>query len=250
MPTNKKKQATKSIDESTTVVERSSEVDLLRKELERLQLQNAELYRYNQYYQQQSAAQQFQQIQQPTIVVQFPNVNHHHNTQYLNIYLGGSINEDDWQKNVINQLYGQYVCIYNPRRNGWKPSLNQSSSSTYDAEQDNKYITSQLSWELDNLNKSNCAVFWFQWGDEDKNTASYLQLGSCSHSGKHVFVGIHSRYKDKKTLYEYIKTFVPNAYVTSSFNNLVTNLANWVSTGKMHDSKSSRSSSDDVGSRV
>ena len=59
-----------------------------------------------------------------------------------------------------------------------------------------------------------------------------------------MFVGIHSRHKDKKIIYEYIKTYVPNAFVTSSFDKLVISLTSWVVTGKMPDSRSSGSSDD------
>ena len=111
-----------------------SQVDILRRELERVQLQNAELYRFQQLYQQQIYTQQFQQSQQlavnPTIVVQCPSTNTYHNPQYINIFLGGGICDENWQGNLIDKLRGQAVCIYNPRRDDWKIVEKQNSQTT------------------------------------------------------------------------------------------------------------------------
>lgn len=215
---------------------RDAEIERLRRELERIQLENVELFRHQQLYRQQLYVQQ-QQVQSNSIsVIQCPGTSNYHNPHSVNIYLGGSVSNDDWQGQVIERLKREAtgpnrtpICIYNPRRSDWKEVEQNPMTPAF----------AQFSWELEHLNRSNCAIFWFPW-DEDKNIAgTFLQLGSCSHSAKNVFVGIHSRHKNKKILYEYIKSFVPNAYVTSNFDKLVNNVVSLSLTGRMPETTSS-----------
>lgn len=210
---------------------------------QQLELQNAELLhcQYIIQQQQQFQVQQFYQQQQQqylmqqkntTIVIQSPNISTVYDPHYPNIFLGGFIGSDDWQKVIIDKLKGHTVYIYNPRRDNWKKNPDTTDSS------EDSTVHNQFSWEMEHFEKSNCIVFWFPW-DNSNNIGSYLQLGRCSTMGKNVFVGIHSRNKDKKTIYEFVRMTIPHAYITSKMTNLVKHISNWVVTGRMPESTNS-----------
>ena len=88
----------------------NAEIERLRRELEQTQRQNLELFRFQQLYQQQLYAQHqystYQHAQQnhAVSVVQCPSTNNYHNPDGINIYLGGSSTEQNWQDNVIEKL--------------------------------------------------------------------------------------------------------------------------------------------------
>jgi len=211
--------------------------DYLIQELQKLQMHNAELLQYQQYFHQQMYAQQ-----PSTVVVQCPGVSAFHNPNYRNIFLGGSISEDDWQKSLIDRLHGQHVCIYNPRRENWKAQVTPTRR-VGDRKDETDTTNQQFTWELEHMEKSNCVVFWFPW-DVSTNPGMFLQLGRCSLGNKAVFVAIHSRNKDKKIIYEFVKSTIPQAFVTSSVEKLGDHLLGWITTGIMPESNSQGSHSD------
>jgi len=239
-------------DAKTTKEKRKNEdVAALREEVQRLQLHNAELQYYHQYMQHAlvyGSTQQQQQQQQMlgTSIVQCPNTLSYHDPNGKNIFLSGPIYNENWQRDVSEKLQGQTVCIYNPRRDDWRLYMN--SSTLVDREKaTEKGIVEQHSWELDHFEKSNCVAFWFPW--EQHNVATtLLQLGRSSAVGKYMFVGIHSRNANKKIIYEFVKRCSANAYVTSSLEKLGVAVANWAATGRMPETNSQGSSSDETNS--
>lgn len=229
-----------------------SETEILRQELLRLQFENAQLTHFQQqYYYTQTYGNPATPSSSVTII-QSPSRVSNVNPHIKNIYLGGYIGNDDWQKILIDKLKAQAekdpqsIVIFNPRRPDWKISTDTRLVSK-DAETMEKN-NQQLSWELDHLESCNCAIFYFAWDQNVNNVGSLLQLGRISSSGKIVFVCIHSRNKDKKTIYEFIKTRISNAYITSNMEKLCNSVSSWILTGRLPDSSSQGSLSDDAAS--
>lgn len=217
-------------------------------QLQRLQLQNAELLRFQQFYQQQQLVAAQQAAVASTVVITCPATSSYYNPHHRNIFLGGPILVENWQHEIISRLRGQTVYIYNPRRDDWKPdrqlikdpSISDDTLARKDA---------QFSWEYEHFERSNCVVFWFPW-ETSLSPGMFLQLGRCSMAtGKMVFIGIHSRNRDKKVIFEFVKSTMPHAYVTSSLEKLGSSIAYWCSTGKMPVESNSSSSSDSNSTR-
>lgn len=72
------------------------------------------------------------------------------------VFLAGSIEmgkAEDWQARACQFLDSQYVTIYNPRRDNWDSSWEQSL--------DNEKFTEQVKWELDHLDYAAIKLFYF-----------------------------------------------------------------------------------------
>jgi hypothetical protein len=93
------------------------------------------------------------------------------------IFLAGSIEMGkaiDWQSEIENKLKDFDVTLFNPRRDDWDSSWEQSI--------DNKEFKEQVVWELDSLDKSEKIVFFM---DKDtKSPITLLELGLYANSGK------------------------------------------------------------------
>lgn len=75
------------------------------------------------------------------------------------IFLAGSIEQGkavEWQQVVIDALKDEDVVIFNPRRQEWDASWEQSI--------DNPDFAEQVNWELDNIERANFVFFYFQAG--------------------------------------------------------------------------------------
>lgn len=75
----------------------------------------------------------------------------------LQIFLGGSIEmgkAKDWQTEITEFLSDKQVIIYNPRREDWDSSWEQSFK--------NKNFRTQVMWETAHLFKSDIVIFYFQ----------------------------------------------------------------------------------------
>ena len=78
---------------------------------------------------------------------------------YKKIFLAGSIDmgkAEDWQTRLTNEiLNGDYdnVAIFNPRRDDWDSSWEQSIK--------NKQFREQVEWELDHLDRADLIVVYF-----------------------------------------------------------------------------------------
>lgn len=82
------------------------------------------------------------------------------------IFLAGSIEmgtAEHWQKRVIEFLAQYPVDIYNPRREHWDPSWEQSIQ--------NPEFKTQVNWELDHIETADIPAFYF-----DPNTKSPITL--------------------------------------------------------------------------
>jgi hypothetical protein len=93
------------------------------------------------------------------------------------VFLAGSIEMGkaiDWQSEIAEKLKDFDVTLFNPRRDDWDSSWEQTI--------DNADFNEQVTWELDSLDASDKIVFYF-----DKDTQSpitLLELGLYASSGK------------------------------------------------------------------
>lgn len=88
------------------------------------------------------------------------------------VFLAGSIEmgvADDWQKKVSDKLLDKYpnIIIANPRREKWDDSWEQSI--------ENPQFSRQVNWEMDNLKRSDLAIFYFQ--PKTKSPIAMMELG-------------------------------------------------------------------------
>jgi hypothetical protein len=82
------------------------------------------------------------------------------------IFLAGSIEmgkAEEWQQVVIRSMSDLDCTIYNPRRKDW--------DSTWEQSIDNEQFRTQVGWELNRLDNSAIAIFYF-----DPNTQSPVTL--------------------------------------------------------------------------
>ncbi|MBN2663500.1 MAG: nucleoside 2-deoxyribosyltransferase domain-containing protein [Bacteroidales bacterium] len=93
------------------------------------------------------------------------------------IFLAGSIEQDNaenWQNNVIEEFKNYEVTLFNPRREKWNSSWQQSI--------DNKEFSKQVNWELEALEKCDFIMMYFD--AKTKSPVSMLELGLFSRSKK------------------------------------------------------------------
>lgn len=89
---------------------------------------------------------------------------------HFTIFLAGSIEMGkavDWQAEVIRKLNETHVAILNPRRKDWDSSWVQSSK--------NPEFTKQVAWEMNGLENSDLAVFYFD--PATMSPISLMELG-------------------------------------------------------------------------
>lgn len=95
----------------------------------------------------------------------------------LSIFLAGSIEMGvavDWQSKIEEELKDFNVTIFNPRRDNWDNSWEQSIH--------NKQFREQVEWELDHLDKADIILMYFD--ENTKSPISLLELGLYASSGK------------------------------------------------------------------
>ncbi len=96
------------------------------------------------------------------------------------IFLAGSIEQgkaENWQERLVTELKDEkFLIIYNPRRDNWDPTLEQTI--------DNKIFNEQVVWELDHLEEATVIPMYFQPGTQSPITL--LELGLFASSGKLV----------------------------------------------------------------
>jgi hypothetical protein len=93
----------------------------------------------------------------------------------ISIFLAGSIDmgaAENWQERLTKDLvdFGNLV-IYNPRRDDWDSSWVQDPTP-------GTQFHRQVSWELEHLEASNLAVFYF--ADDSKSPITLLEFGLMS----------------------------------------------------------------------
>lgn len=92
------------------------------------------------------------------------------------IFLAGSIEMDkaiNWQKKCEELLLDKYI-IFNPRRDSWDSSWEQSI--------DNAKFKEQVTWELHALENADIIIMFF--AGSTKSPISLLELGLFAHSEK------------------------------------------------------------------
>ena len=92
------------------------------------------------------------------------------------VFLAGSIEmgaAEDWQKKVEKALARLPVVIFNPRRDDWDSSWEQSIT--------NPEFNHQVNWEMDHLEDADFVFFYF--APDTKSPISLLELGLQSGSG-------------------------------------------------------------------
>jgi hypothetical protein len=93
------------------------------------------------------------------------------------IFMAGSIEQgtaEDWQVKVAEALADYNVLLYNPRRDKWDASLEQSI--------DNEVFRAQVEWELDALDDADWIIMYFD--PATKSPITLLEFGLWLNSGK------------------------------------------------------------------
>lgn len=108
------------------------------------------------------------------IEIQAPNPTPFANYGNFALFLAGSIEmepAEQWQKRVVEALKDcKRLTIYNPRRDDWDSSWVQSI--------DNPQSREQVEWELDNLQRVNLVIFYFD--PATKSPITLMELGMMS----------------------------------------------------------------------
>lgn len=91
----------------------------------------------------------------------------------LSVFLAGTIdmgNSNDWQHDIgeaISKLFPN-VVVFNPRRDNWDSSWEQSI--------ENPVFLEQVAWELDHLKQANLALFHFE--ERSLSPITLMELGN------------------------------------------------------------------------
>lgn len=97
----------------------------------------------------------------------------------LSIFLAGSIEmgvAEDWQSKIEDELKDYNVTIFNPRRESW--------DNTWEQTIHNPDFKEQVEWELDHLDKADIILMYFD--ENTKSPISLLELGLYASSGKMI----------------------------------------------------------------
>lgn len=97
----------------------------------------------------------------------------------LSIFLAGSIEmgiAEDWQSKIEEELKDYNITIFNPRRDEWDSSWEQTIH--------NPQFKEQVEWELDHLDKADIILMYFD--ENTKSPISLLELGLYASSGKMI----------------------------------------------------------------
>jgi len=88
----------------------------------------------------------------------------------IKIFLAGSIEmgtAENWQERIVDEFKDSDFIFFNPRRDNWDSSIEQSK--------DNEAFAEQVNWELDGLEYADVVVFYFD--PNTKSPISLLELG-------------------------------------------------------------------------
>lgn len=117
------------------------------------------------------------QIKPPTALPPYPRIK-------PGIFLAGSIEQgaaEDWQAKVVQELSQEDVYLYNPRRDFWDASLEQSIN--------NATFRQQVEWELDALKAADWIIMYFD--PATKSPVTLLEFGLWLESGKLIVACPH-----------------------------------------------------------
>lgn len=113
------------------------------------------------------------------IVITPPGIVPENSHDYKSIFLAGSIEQgkaEDWQKRVIESIQESRRIVFNPRRESW--------DSTWEQSIDNPKFREQVEWELDALEKSDMIIM--NLVPDTMSPISLLEFGLFARSGKLV----------------------------------------------------------------
>lgn len=99
----------------------------------------------------------------------------------LSIFLAGSIEmgtAEQWQQKVLKDLADYNVKVFNPRRDDWDSSWEQSIR--------NPNFREQVEWELDALRNASIIIFYFSPGT--KSPITLLELGYHISDNKPIYI--------------------------------------------------------------
>jgi hypothetical protein len=94
------------------------------------------------------------------------------NRDKIKIFLAGSIEEgkaENWQDRFCKFLNHENIDVYNPRRDSWDNTWEQSYS--------NPEFYQQVNWELSGIEKADMVIFYFD--PSTKSPITLLELGLC-----------------------------------------------------------------------
>lgn len=103
------------------------------------------------------------------------------NTKGKTIFLAGSIEMGkaiDWQSKIEKSLKDYDVTIFNPRRDDWDSSWEQSI--------ENKEFNTQVTWELDHIDKADIVIVYFDKDTQSPITLLELGLGAAKYPEKFI----------------------------------------------------------------
>ena len=95
----------------------------------------------------------------------------------LSIFLAGSIEmgkAELWQERIVREMENEDVIFYNPRRDDWDNSLEQTI--------ENAQFNQQVTWELEHLEKADIIALYFD--PTTKSPISLLELGLFARTDK------------------------------------------------------------------
>jgi hypothetical protein len=95
------------------------------------------------------------------------------------VFLAGSIemgSAEDWQAQLARALSDLDVLIFNPRRDQWDASWEQSIN--------NRLFREQVEWELAGLERADVVAMYF--APATKAPVTLLELGLCARDGRLV----------------------------------------------------------------
>jgi|HubBroStandDraft_2_1064218.scaffolds.fasta_scaffold608039_2 nucleoside 2-deoxyribosyltransferase len=97
----------------------------------------------------------------------------------VSVFLAGSIEmgtAQEWQQKVVDSLVDTTITIFNPRRDDWDSSWEQTI--------ENKEFNEQVTWELKGLEQADIVAVYFD--PDTKSPVTMLELGLYARSGKLV----------------------------------------------------------------
>lgn len=106
---------------------------------------------------------------------------------FVKLFLAGSIEmgkAEDWQTEITRMINDEFrdtdtnICIFNPRRDDWDSSWEQSI--------ENAQFSEQVNWELDRLEEADIVLLYFD--PNTKSPISLLELGMFASKGQNMIV--------------------------------------------------------------
>lgn len=118
---------------------------------------------------------------------------------------GGISNCPDWQSDMLKQLKGVGLIVFNPRRNSFDMT-------------DLKVEEDQIKWEYFYLNQVKAVSFWFP--KETLCPITLYELGAAAKTDKILFVGCHPEYARIRDVRIQLSLIRPKVQVVTSIKEL------------------------------